>query len=128
MRYQYLLITIIFICAFTNCNSQILKAVVSKRDSIISLTANIRRDYRIFGYKKPDTISKKMILFSVFTNDVENNLFKCPYGSYYQTSSMQNMKIKFLTKNGLFIKAAIRKDNATSEIIYFLKKWIDFEK
>ena len=128
MRYQYLLITIIFICAFTNSYSQILKAVVSKSDSIISITANIRRDYRIFGYKKPDTSSKKLILFSVFTNDVENNLFKCPYGSYYQTSSMQNMKIKFLAKNGLFIKAAIIKDNATSEIIYFLKKWIDFEK
>ena len=128
MRYQYLLITIIFICAFTNSYSQILKAVVSKSDSIISITANIRRDYRIFGYKKPDTSSKKMILFSVFTNDVENNLFKCPYGSYYQTSSMQNMKIKFLNKKGLFIKAAIIKDNATSEIIYFLKKWIDFEK
>ena len=96
MRYKYLLITLMFICAFTGCKGQWLKATISKADSIISLTANIRRDPRIFGYQKPDINSKKMILLSVFTKDVEGNPFKCAYGSYYQTSNMKSMDIKFL--------------------------------
>jgi hypothetical protein len=128
MRYHYFLITIIFTCAFVDCNSQRLKATVSKTDSIISLFANIRRDHRIFGYLKPDTASKKMILLSVFTSDVEGNPFKCLYGAYYQTGNMKNMDIKFLGNKGAFIKASVIKNDTTAGLIYILRKWINFEK
>lgn len=121
-------VTIILACAFIKCNSQRLKATVSKTDSTIDLTANMRFDHRIFGYSRPDTGSKKMILLSVFTNDVEGNPYNCTYGSYYQTSGMKNMKLKFISKNGGFIKAAIIKKDSRTAIIYILNKWIAFEK
>ena len=125
---KHFLITLIIVCSLADCNGQILKAIVSKSDSTIWLTANIRLDHRIFGYAKPDTNSRKMILLSVFTNDVKDNPFNCPYGSYYQTSEMDDMKMKFISKNGVYIKAAIIKNDSAAAIIYILKKWIEFEK
>ena len=125
---RYFLITLIIICTFAVCSGQKLRATVSKSDSTIWLTANIRRDHRIFGYTKPDTNSRKLILFSVFTNDVKGNSFNCPYGSYYQTSNMEYMKLNFISKNGVYIKAAIIKNESTAAIIYILRKWIEFEK
>lgn len=52
------------------------KAMINLSDSSLTVYENIRADYRIFGYQKPDTNSRKMILFSVFTSDVENNPYK----------------------------------------------------
>lgn len=40
-------------------------------DSTIYLTANMKLDHRIFGYSQPDIKSEKLLLLSVFTNDIE---------------------------------------------------------
>jgi hypothetical protein len=69
----------------------ITKAYVSASDSSISLASNMRQDHRIFGYEKPDTKSKRLLLLSVFTNDVENNPFGCELGAYYDTSGMEGL-------------------------------------
>ena len=94
-------------------------------DSIIRVVSDIKLDYRIFGFEKPDTNSKKMVLFSVFTPDVENNPYKCPYGSYYGTPPEEDMKIKFTSKVGDYVKATIRK-NENESAVYFHKDWIEF--
>ena len=104
------------------------KATVSKSDSSIWLTANMKLDHRIFGYDKPDTTSRKMILISIFTNDVEGNPFKCPFGSYYQTSDMTDMEIKYVCKDGKFIKANVFKNSVLQGTVYIDKKWIEFEE
>lgn len=96
-------------------------------DSIINLTANIRQDHRIFGYAKPDIKSERLLLLSVFTNDVENNPFGCRLGAYYDTGEMDELTLKYNSITGNFVKAtAIDKAN-NSTIIYFEKKWIEFE-
>ena len=96
-------------------------------DSSISLTANIRKDHRVFGYAKPDIKSERLLLLSVFTNDVEHNPFGCRLGSYYDTGGMEDIKLKYLGKVDGFIKAvAIEKSN-NKTILYFEKKWIEFE-
>jgi len=96
-------------------------------DSTIHLTANIRKDHRIFGYAKPDNNSERLLLLSVFTNDVENNPFKCKLGAYYDTGGMNELTLKYVSTIGDFVKAvAIDKTN-NSTTIYFEKKWIDFE-
>ena len=96
-------------------------------DSTIDLTANIRQDHRIFGYAKPDIKSERLLLLSVFTNDVENNPFGCKLGAYYDTGGMDELTLKYISTNGNFVKAtAIDKTN-NSTTIYFEKKWIDFE-
>lgn len=103
------------------------KATISKSDSLIWLTANMKLDHRIIGYDKPDTNSKKMVLFSIFTNDVKGNPFNCPFGAYYSINDMENTKLKFIGDSGAFIKASIIKDDKIAAIIYIEKIWIAFD-
>lgn len=105
------------------------KAVIDLRDSSLNVYQNIRADYRIFGYQKPDTNSKKVIFFSVFTSDVENNPYQCVYGSYYHSGAMADTKIKYVKNNGNFVEAHLIKENQILPApIYFLKNWVEFEK
>ncbi len=103
------------------------KATVSL-DSSLWLVTNMRMDHRIFGYEKPDITSKKMILLSIFTDEVKDNPFKCPYGAYYSTSDMKDMQLKFISRAGDFIKVAILKNGTKETDVYMEKKWITFEK
>lgn len=97
-------------------------------DSILSLHANMRLDHRIFGYEKPDTNSQRLLLLSIFTNDVKNNPFKLPLGAYYETSGLdeKGLKLKYNNINGDFIEATfigVAKIRGTT--LYFEKKWIE---
>lgn len=103
------------------------KAVVSESDSLIWLTANMKLDHRIFGYEKPDTGSKKMILISIFTDDVDGNPFNCPFGSYYQSSNLIDMELKYISTEGQFIKANIIRNDTVEGTVYIDKRWIEFE-
>ena len=107
----------------------ITKAFVSLKegDSTIYLTANIRKDHRIFGYAKPDTKSERLLLLSVFTNDVENNPFCCRLGAYYDTGGMDELTLKYNSTTGNFVKATATDKTNKSTTIYFEKKWIEFE-
>ncbi len=106
---------------------KVTKAYVFSNDSSISLTANMRADHRFFGYAKPDTQSERLLLLSIFTNDVENNPYKCKLGSFYDTGGMEYIDLKYQGTTGNFIKVTAV-DNVTSKstIIYFEKKWIEF--
>lgn len=96
-------------------------------DSTINLTANIKQDHRIFGYAKPDIKSERIILLSVFTNDVENNPFGCKLGAFYDTRSMNELTLNYITTIGNFVKATATSKTNNSTTIYFEKKWIDFK-
>jgi 5-hydroxyisourate hydrolase-like protein (transthyretin family) len=101
---------------------------LSEGDSTIYVTANIRKDHRIFGYAKPNIKSEKLILFSVFTNDVEGNPFHCKLGAYYETSGYKEAVIKYLETVNTFVKAVVINNSANEEIIiFFEKKWIELE-
>lgn len=91
------------------------------------LYSDIKKDHRIFGYEKPYANSKKLILFSVFTNEVEGNPFRCPFGSYYETAAMKNIQLKYLKTKGSFAEMELTKDGK-SVLVYFLKKYIKFTK
>jgi len=91
------------------------------------LTANIRKDHRILGYSKPNTKSERILLISVFTNDVENNPFGCRLGSYYGTGGMKDMTLKYKETLGKFIKAIAIGNSNNKTVIYFEKKWIQFD-
>lgn len=104
------------------------RAVISKRDSIFHVQSNIRADYRIIGYESPDTNARKMLLFSVFTSDVKDNPFKCPYGSYYDSAQRDELVIKYVGEQGSFIEANISGNNKTPATVYFEKKWVEFDE
>ena len=96
-------------------------------DSTIHLTANKWQDHRIFGYAQPDIKSERLLLLSVFTNDVENNPFGCRLGAYYDTEGMGELTLKYNSTTGNFVKATAIDKAKNSTTVYFEKKWIEFE-
>ena len=110
-----------------NDEEYINKVVVSLSDSTIFLSANMKLDHRIFGYSKPNTQSKKLLLLSIFTNDVENNPFKCELGAYYDTNRMENMDLKFIQSIKDFVEVTVFDHNSNKvTTVYFEKRFIDF--
>jgi len=108
--------------------SKITKAFVFSSDSTIFFTVNAQLTHRFFGYALPNIKSKRLILFSSFTSDVDNNPFDCGLGAYYDTKGIRDFTLKYLVTTGDFIKAiAIDKNYRTTDI-YFEKKWIEFER
>jgi hypothetical protein len=101
------------------------KLIVSRKDSSISITVSKYLDHRIFGYQKPSVKSKKLILISCFTADVENNGFELPLGAYYELD--KNHKIKFLKSESEFITAKFILNGKNRGNVYFEKKWIEFD-
>jgi hypothetical protein len=110
--------------------SNIHKAQVSLKDSLLWIRGDIKKDYRIFGYERPSTNSKRLILFSVFTRDVENNPYNCPFGAYYSTSDMafEDTRFKFKGVSGDFVKTDLISEGVLLAAFYFEKKWVQFSK
>lgn len=104
---------------------EVTKAYISK--GTIYLSADKMTDHRFFGYEKPDTESKRLILISVFTDDVEGNPFGCKLGAYYDMydmSDMDGMDLSYLETVGDFVKIEATK-GTDKTIFYFEKKWVD---
>lgn len=101
------------------------KLIISRKDSLIWITSSKYLEHRIFGYEKPNLNSKKMILISCFTADVENNPFELPLGAYYEFD--KNHKAKFLKNEKEFIVTKFILNEKDIENVYFEKKWIEFE-
>lgn len=96
-------------------------------DSTMYLTAYMRKDHRFFGYAHPDIHSDRLILFSIFTNDVQDNPFKCRYGAYYQIVPSDSLHIKYLSADSNFVRTELTHKTERPVIVYFEKKWINFE-
>jgi hypothetical protein len=106
-------------------NEFINKIEVSKNDSIMSLYSSMRLEHRIFGYEKPNTNSKKNILLSVWTFDVEGNPSNCKYGSYYELRYSDVWQLKYVGEDQFFVKAEILKLGNKLDTIYIEKKWVE---
>ncbi len=104
---------------------EIQKAKISKNDSLLWVDANINRDYQIFGYEQPDTSARKLIVFSVFTYDVQDNPYQCPSGAYYGSYDLENSQIKYKGEVALFIIADFIEDDKVTPI-YFDKNSVEF--
>ncbi len=96
-------------------------------DSLFDIRADMKKDHRFFGYQKPNITSKKLILFSIFTNDIDGNPFKCELGSYYDMTDSEGLEIKYQKTQGDFIETIISNENGEKTIVYFEKKWIILE-
>lgn len=108
-------------------NENYLQKAVIDKDSLITVYQNIRADYRIFGYKAPDTNARKLLLFSVFTKDVEGNPHQCLYGAYYYSGVMEDIKMKYIGQTDSFVEAILMKNNHILTPIFLEKKWVQFD-
>lgn len=105
-----------------------LKAFVYLKDgdSSIYVAFNKFKDHRFFGYSRPDLFSERLLLFSIYTSDVQGNPFGCRLGAYYDDSQTP-FRLKYLSRTKDFIKAvAIDSSNHSTEL-YFEKSWVEFQ-
>jgi hypothetical protein len=107
-------------------NNSTKKLIISNFDSSISLIADVKFYHRIFGYDAPNLKSKRKILISIFTNEVENNPYGCEYGSYYQTADVLEYSMKFISKEKEFMKVKISRANSSDDFVYFPKACVEF--
>ncbi len=97
------------------------KAYIEK-DGSIWMIANMKKDHRIFGYKNQNIYSTKMILLSIFTNDVKKNPFDCKYGAFYDTNGMKDLELKYIATENDFLKIEIIKEGKPIDEVFMLKK------
>lgn len=109
----------------TDQENNVAKAVILS-DRSFNVFADIHRDYSFFGYSKPDVTSDKLIIFSVFTDDVENNPLKLELGAYYGTDSSIPFNFKYLDMDGNFVRIVATDTSGNKHIIFFEKKWVEF--
>lgn len=103
---------------------------LSAGDSSIHISANMRLDHRIFGFDQPNTNSKRLFLFSIFTDDVKDNPFNFPLGAYYDSSDLtsKDLTLHYIKTSGDFIEASLSNSkNKIKHRLYFEKKWIEIE-
>jgi len=104
------------------------KAFINRKTKSFSLVANIREDHQIFGYAAPDIHAKKLILFSVFTNDVKDNPYYCPLGAYYQTSDLPaGDDIRFVSASNGFVKLNYVTSSQHATPFYIKQVFASFE-
>jgi hypothetical protein len=108
--------------------ASIQKGTINLSDSILSISGSIQADYRVIGFANPDTCSKRLIVFSVFTRDVDGNPYGCQYGSYYSTQSIDSVLIKYTAKVKGFIQASVIVNGLKKTSVYFESRWIRFTK
>lgn len=108
-------------------HSSIYKFHIRKKDSIITFPGVCCDAYRVFGYESPSLKSKKVILISVFTNEVKGNPFKLKFGSYYHVSDSDSITLKLITIEGPFAKVNFKNHRNDKGVIYFEKEWLEFE-
>lgn len=105
-------------------DGKINKLYIDLEDSSLTLVADMHRDHRIFGFEKADTASKRVILFSIFTNDVENNPYNCSLGSYYDLSGLrESVLIKYNGTKGDFIEIK----TGDQQMFFVHKAWVNFD-
>lgn len=102
---------------------------IIEQDSTVFLMATMRKNYSLFGYETPSTKSKKLFLFSVFTDEVEGNPSNCDYGSFYDSSEMERigMTLKYTSDTLGFRKLMMIRNNLINDFAYVEKKWLEFE-
>lgn len=104
------------------------KGIVDTTTNDFSLHANIRLDHRMFGYEKPDTSSRKMICFSIFTSDIEGNPHGCLLGAYYETSGLKDgNKILYNKRVGKYSEMKFIDTESKVTLFYFKTRDLKFE-
>jgi hypothetical protein len=115
---------ILFVLLTNFCYSQNLPSI-NRADKSFSLYIDESDETPlIYGYKIPDLNSEKMICFSSFTSDVENNPHKCVLGAYYETG---DLSIEYITIEGNFVKLKFKEEGKQDILFFVEKRCVKFE-
>jgi len=100
------------------------KAYVDLDDKNFVLWADMKMDHRFYGFEKPDLNSQKLILFSIFTNDVDGNPFELPLGAHYSTADIEDGSFTFQGEEDGFVQVEFTDGNGKNNTLYFERKWV----
>ena len=103
------------------------KAYINLQDSSFSMRADMKKDHKFYGFANADTNSTPLILFSIFTSDVDGNPEALSLGSFYDTQDAEEAGIilKLESRGNSFSKfLIIGKENNS---VYFENKHLIFE-
>lgn len=101
-----------------------MKAQVDKKSKEFTINSNSdpKAEYKIFGYQFANTSTQLMICFSSYTNDVTENVNKCPLGAYFDSGRMkEGDRIDFLGYVGNFGKMNFISATGKKTIFYIPK-------
>ena len=101
---------------------------VDKSDSSTSLFANMQSNHTFYGYAKPDTNSKRLILFSIFTSEVENDKDSCLYGAHYSDTSLGKKHLKYIKNFKDFGEFQFLDNTTIIDTIFFRKENFKFDE
>lgn len=107
-----------------DAGAKVTKAYVDLEDNNFMLWADMKMDHRLYGYEKPDVNSKKLILLSIFTNDVDGNPFGLPLGAHYSTADIEDASLTFKGEKDGFVEVLFKDGNNKKETLYFERKWV----
>jgi len=125
MKNLLTLLGVLYISFFNNfCYSQNLPYVSMEDKSFSLFIDKFDEQPLVLGFLLPDVESKKMICFSSYTSDVENNPYKCELGAYYDSS---DVNIEFVTIEGNFVKLKFKKEGDEDKFFYIEKEKIRFQ-
>ena len=115
---------ILFTLLTNFCYSQNLPSIDKEEKSFSLYMDKYDETPLIYGYKLPDLKSEKMICFSSFTSDVDNNPHKCVLGAYYETG---DLNIEYITIEGNFVKLKFKEEGKQDTLFYVETEYIKFE-
>jgi len=112
---------ILFLLVASNVAGQVIGSV-DKKTKEFYIPADLKMDYRVFGYQYPSITTQKMICFSSHATDVRANSSECPLGSYFDTGKMKaEDKISYLGSYGSFGKMIFISGSGKKTIFYLPK-------
>lgn len=101
---------------------------VDRRTKQAELVANMRQDHSIIGYAAPKVTAPKLILFSIFTSEVEGNPGRYPLGAYYETSKLKpGTRLVFVGKKAGFVQLNYLAPDAKPTPVYVRQQDVAFD-
>lgn len=95
-------------------------------DGAIYLSQDKFRDHRLVGYAEPDTTSRKLIVISSSTSDVDGNPHQCPLGAYYSSDDMEDLSLTLDRRQGAFAAVTVTDASDKKTTVYLEARRLRF--
>lgn len=93
----------------------------------LKLVSHMTSRHRILCYDSPSLTANPILLYSIYTSDVQNNPFGFEFGAYYDEIGPDS-KMYFLGFDGDFVKAEYIDKAGKEHIVYFERHWLEMPK
>ena len=126
MKSIFLICTLFFGINFAQAQT---RGTIDKNTRLFTVKAALADKYSVIGYAEPDRKSQKMIIFSVYDNEVTDNPMNLPLGAYHETTGLKDGDhIEYDSEAGQFVKLNYIRSNKTITPFYIERGFIKFSQ